>query len=89
MRSYIISLWQDGQFWSTAFLNGDTGRIRLYPCEPRDEDEFTPDTLPPGTKVCPSLTMGHDFAPKKAQDEAKAAALAFGYEIFEIDIVPW
>lgn len=85
---HSITLWKDGQFWSSGFLSEFHGEITLYPCVPGGP-KYDAATLPEGVKVCPSLTHGQVFAPKWAQDSTKAAALRYGYEIFEIDIVPW
>jgi hypothetical protein len=90
IRCHIITLWLDGQLWHRGFLDEPAGTIRLYASSTYPMDaEFTVATLPAGVKVCPSLALTLDFAPKRAQDEARAAILRYGYEVFEVDIVPW
>jgi len=76
--------------WGQGFLGDPGGEISMYPCTGWDVGaSFTAETLPAGVKVCPSLTLGHVFAPPEAQAATAEAARKHGYALFEIDIVPW
>jgi hypothetical protein len=90
IRSHPLTLWKDGQFWEAGFLNDPPGTISLYGSSRFKLDtEFTAETIPECVAICPNLTHGQTFAPKRAQDELREAALRYGYRLFEVDIVPW
>jgi hypothetical protein len=89
-RSHPLTLWLDNQLWEHGFLDDPPGEISLYSSSRyRMGQTFTAETLPKGVKVCPNLSHGHVFLPRQAQEDLREAALRHGFEIWEIDQIPW
>jgi hypothetical protein len=90
ISAYSLTLWKDGQLWATGSLSDPGGYTTLFPTIGFPiNTTYTAETIPEGVKVCPNLTISLIFAPYALQVETAEVARRYGYELYEIDIVPW
>jgi hypothetical protein len=88
--SHVVTLWMDGEMWQSGFLTEPSGEISLYASSKFSMGQtFDANSLPSRVKVCPSLTLRHDFAPPEARARTAEIIRRYGYELFEVDVLPW